>query len=179
MILIVATILNSCQSIVSCNVENFGKIRFDTSSSYEDTLTPTITEHQPCGNNGFVEKGICKTCPHGTVYDKKNQLCFKKPIPLKKAVNKVCPRDTVPVGDMCRPPCPRDLVPSEATNTCIYKNDRGVKPYLSPLHCPYNTPYLNPNTMKCEKNIPLMFDLYNIPVGNSTQPCSAASSIIL
>ena len=112
LILIITTFLNSCQCY-SYNVENFGKIRIDANSSYEDTLTPIINEHQPCGNNGFVEKGICKTCPHGTEYDRNKQLCFKKSIPLKKATDKICPRDTVPVGNMCRPPCPRDFVPSE------------------------------------------------------------------
>ena len=133
---------------------------FDPINTYS-VQTPNQYELQPCGNNGFAENGICKSCPIGTDYSQEDGLCYKKNFNITKTFEKVCPRDTISFNDKCIYRCPIGFVENSKTNTCDAQKNTGIKPYLTPLHCPFDTPYLNKNTMKCQKNPPIFIESVN------------------
>ena len=146
---------------------------FDPISTYS-VQTPTQYELQPCSNNGFAENGICKSCPIGTDYSQEDGLCYKKNFNITKTFEKVCPRDTVSFNDKCIYRCPIGFVENSKTNTCDPQKNTGIKPYLTPLHCPFDTPYLNKNTMKCQKHPPIFIESVN-----TYQPSYTDLSIIM
>ena len=163
-----------------CSYKGFSESRVVENPYMLDSLnttrvvSPSRFEFQPCSNNGFAENGICKSCPLDMKYNQNGGLCYKKTIDIHKTFDKICPRDTIPFKDKCIYPCPVGFVENETTTSCDPLKNTGITPYLSPIHCPLETPYLNKTTMKCQKNPPVLLNTTTV-----FQPSSAESSVII
>ena len=173
-------ILIKINEVNECNYEGYNQRKVDQNRYIFDSINtsrvmiPSQFEFEPCSNNGFAENGICKSCPNGMNYNQKDGLCYNNTRDILKKFDKICPRDTIPFNDKCIYPCPIGFIENETTQTCDPKRSTGIKPYLSPMHCPLETPYLNKTTMKCQKNTPVILNTTSI-----FQPLSADSSVIM